>query len=171
MFFTDFQTILRITIIGILAYILVIFIIRTAGKRSLSQMNAFDFVVTITLGSIIANILINQNLALFEGIYAFILIIFLQFITTSLSVKSDKFKEFIKSEPQLLFYKGEYYKKAMNKERIVTDEILQAIRSEGHGSLEDVLAVVLETDGQLSVLSHTDDESSMKDVNRSEEID
>lgn len=171
MFFTDFQTILRITIIGILAYILVIFIIRTAGKRSLSQMNAFDFVVTITLGSIIANILTNQNLALFEGIYAFILIIFLQFITTSLSVKSDKFKEFIKSEPQLLFYKGEYYKKAMNKERIVTDEILQAIRSEGHGSLEDVLAVVLETDGQLSVLSHTDDESSMKDVNRSEEID
>lgn len=76
MFFTDFQTILRMTITGVLAYILVIFIIRAAGKRSLSQMNAFDFVVTVTLGSIIANILTNDSLALLEGVYAFALILF-----------------------------------------------------------------------------------------------
>ncbi len=167
MFFTDFQTILRMTITGVLAYILVIFIIRAAGKRSLSQMNAFDFVVTVTLGSIIANILTNDSLALLEGVYAFALILFLQFIATSLSVRSDKFKDIIKSNPQLLFYKGHYFKPAMEKERIVTDEILQSIRSEGFASLDEVLAVILETDGKLSVVGQSDDESALKDINRS----
>ena len=171
MYFTDFQTILRITITGVLAYILVIFIIRAAGKRSLSQMNAFDFIVTITLGSILANILINQNLALFEGLYAFALIIFLQYIATSLSARSNTFKDIIKSKPQLIFYDGQYLKTAMQKERIVTDEVLQTIRSQGYASLDEVLAVILETDGSLSVLSKADDESALKDVNRGSTTD
>lgn len=169
MFFTDFQTILRISIIGVLAYVLVIFILRSSGKRSLTQMNAFDFVVTITLGSIIANILTDENLALLEGIYAFALIIFLQYISSSLSVRSNWFKNMIKDTSQLLFYKGQYLMEAMQKERIVKDEILQAIRSEGHGSLEGVLAVVLETDGTLSVLSYSENEnreSALENVNK-----
>lgn len=55
----------------------------------------------------------------------------------------------------------------MEKERIVTDEILQSIRSEGFASLDEVLAVILETDGKLSVVGQSDDESALKDINRS----
>jgi len=77
----------------------------------------------------------------------------LQYVITFLSVHSNWFNNVIKSEPRLLFLNGQFLRSAMKKERIKEIEILQAIRNSGSGSTEKVTAVVLETDGSLSVIS------------------
>ena len=89
MFLGDTYSFARVLIVGTLAYLLVIFVLRITGKRSLSKMNSFDFIVTVALGSILASILTDENLALLDGIMAFSLLLFLQFITSWLSVRSD----------------------------------------------------------------------------------
>ncbi len=159
MFFSDSFSITRILVVGTLSYILIVFILRVSGKRTLSKMNSFDFIVTVSLGSVLANILTSQDIALVDGILAFSLLVFLQFLSTWLSVRSDWFNSLIKSSPKLLYYKGRYDKLAMKKERIPEQEILQAVRSEGYLSMEKIYAVVLETDGTFSVLEASGEEN------------
>jgi uncharacterized membrane protein YcaP (DUF421 family) len=77
-FFNDWEGIIRIFIIGILAYISLVLMLRLMGKRILSKMNAFDLVVTVAIGSMLANILLNQNIPLVEGVLGMGLLILLQ---------------------------------------------------------------------------------------------
>ena len=84
--FDSFDTILRTLIIGIMAYVAIVLIIRISGKRSLTQLNAFDLIVTVALGSILSSILINQNVTITQGVTAFFVLVVLQYAITKLSV-------------------------------------------------------------------------------------
>lgn len=153
MFAITLDSFIRIITVGFLAYVGLIIFLRISGKRTLTKLNAFDLVVTVALGSTLATVLLNSSISLLEGMTAFALLIFLQYLFTLLSVHSKWFNNIIKSEPTLLFLDGEFLRNAMKKERIKEIEILQAIRNTGFGSTEKVKAVVLETDGSLSVIS------------------
>jgi uncharacterized membrane protein YcaP (DUF421 family) len=166
MFFDDWQGIYRTIIIAFSVYPLLIIMLRVSGKRTLSKMNMFDFIITIALGSTVATILLDANIAYAEGMTAIAMLILLQFLATWLSVRAPFFNSLIKGEPRLLFYEGKFMDSAMKKERIKEDEIKQAVRTNGHVSLNTVQAVVLETDGSLSVMGKS--ESSSESVLPSE---
>ncbi|WP_147802681.1 DUF421 domain-containing protein [Alkalicoccus halolimnae] len=166
MFFDDWQGIYRTIIIAFCVYPLLILMLRISGKRTLSKMNMFDFIITIALGSTVATILLDANIAYAEGMTAIAMLILLQFLATWLSVHAAFFNSLIKGEPRLLFYEGTFMDGAMKKERIKEDEIKQAVRTNGHVSLNTVQAVVLETDGSLSVMGKS--ESSSESVLPSE---
>ncbi len=166
MFFDDWQGLLRVAVVGVLAYAALVVLLRTSGKRALAKLNAFDFVVTIALGSILATILLSQDVALAEGVLAFVVLLALQYLITWLSVRSATVRRLVKSEPALLLLRGRLLEQAMKAERVTIDEILDAVRSHGVGSLEEVEALVLETDGTFSVIRRSDagDGSAMKRI-------
>lgn len=152
MFFDSWLGLVRTAVVGVCAYFALIFLLRISGKRTLSKMNAFDFVVTVALGSTLATILLSQDTPLAEGILALALLIFLQFIITFLSVRLKPVSRLVKAEPRLLFYRGEMLWAAMKDERVNEGEVLQAMRSQGMDR-ESVEAVVLESDGSFSVIN------------------
>ncbi|MFL2101026.1 DUF421 domain-containing protein [Desemzia sp. FAM 23991] len=170
MFTSDSSSLIRILVVGTLSYILILLVLRISGKRTLSKMNSFDFIVTVALGSVLGSILTSQDIALVDGILAFGLLVLLQFITSWLSVRSDFFSQLIKSSPKLLYYDGQFNRFSMKKERVPEKEILQAVRSNGYASLDEVRAVILETDGTFSVISNSSNEkptiSSLKNVKK-----
>jgi uncharacterized membrane protein YcaP (DUF421 family) len=126
--------------------------LRIAGKRALSKLNAFDFVVTIAFGSTLATVLLSKDVALAEGALALLMLALLQFGVTKLSLRSERFKQAVRSKPTLLAENGRILEQAMTAERIAHVEIEAAVRSHGIGRMEDVGAVVLETDGSFSVI-------------------
>lgn len=151
-FFDSWESVIRTAVITVLAYTLLIFLLRASGKRTLSKMNAFDLIVTIALGSTLATVILNKNVALFDGALAFFLLIFLQFIITYLSARNKVVSKVVKSTPTLLVHKGEMLLGVMKKERVAEDEIYAILREKGIGSLEEADAIVLETDGSLTVI-------------------
>lgn len=153
MFSITLDSFIRIVTVGFLAYIGLIIFLRISGKRTLTKLNAFDLVVTVALGSTLATILLSKDVSLLEGLTAFALLIFMQYALTFMAVRWKGFSKFIKSEPKLLYLDGSFIESAMKKERINEVEILQAVRNQGTGSMEKVKAVVLETDGSLSIIS------------------
>ncbi|MBD8014717.1 DUF421 domain-containing protein [Planococcus wigleyi] len=169
MFEITLDSFIRIVTVGFLAYIGLIIFLRISGKRTLTKLNAFDLVVTVALGSTLATILLDSSISLLEGLTAFALLILLQYVITLLAVHSDWFNNVIKSEPRLLFLNGQFIRSAMKKERIKEIEILQAIRNSGSGSTEKVAAVVLETDGSLSVIS-SEPGNALENVNSKESV-
>ncbi|KAA9331268.1 DUF421 domain-containing protein [Adhaeribacter soli] len=157
MFFSDWQSLIRIFIISIAAYLALVFILRISGKRTLSKMNAFDLIVTIALGSTLATVILNKNVTLSEGVLAFTLLVFLQYIITYSSARSSRVSQLVKSAPTLMAYKGELLQKNMRSERIDEDEVWAALRKKGYSSLSETDAVVLETDGSLTVIKRITD--------------
>ncbi len=153
MFFDNWAALWRTVIVGALAYLALVTLLRISGKRTLSKMNAFDLVVTVALGSTLATILLSKEVSLAEGVVAFIVLILLQYSVAWLSVRSSSVRHLVKSEPSLLFYRGEYLDHKLRTERVTRDEIRAAIRSQGFGKLTEVEGVVLETDGSFSVIT------------------
>lgn len=152
MFFDGWQGILRVLVLGTCAYVALLVLLRVSGKRTLSKLNAFDFVVTVALGSTLATVLLSSNVVLVEGITALLLLVGLQYLVAWGSVRSSRVEGLVKSEPTLLYH-GSFLSRAMRRERITSDELRQAARAQGHGSMHEVTAIVLETDGTLSILT------------------
>ena len=152
MFFSSWESIGRILLVGSLAYAGLVLLIRISGKRTLSKLNAFDLVVTVALGSVLATILLSRDVPLADGLIAFALLILAQYVITSISTRSPRFREFITSQPRLLVYRGRILHEALRDERLTEAEIRAVIRGQGIGDVEQVAAVVLESDASLHVI-------------------
>jgi uncharacterized membrane protein YcaP (DUF421 family) len=87
-----------------------------------------------------------------EGVLALALLVSLQLAITWLSVRSERFQQFVKAQPRLVLHRGRFLDEAMREERVTREEVLAAIRSHGMKSASEALAVVLETDGSISVV-------------------
>lgn len=164
LFFNSWNDIGRIFVLGVMGYIALVFLLRISGNRTLSKLNAFDFVVTIALGSTFGSLLLNKSVSLAEGVTALAVLIGLQYSMAWLTVKSDTVKRVIKNEPSLVYYNGKYLKDSMKRSRVVEEEIEQSARNQGYANLKSVEAVVLETDGSFSVISKPEKEGQELDI-------
>lgn len=153
MFFSDWMSLLRLLVVGSAVHIALVLFLRVSGKRTLAKMNAFDWIVSVAMGSTVATALLSRDVALMDALAALALLILLQFAVARAGISSRLFRKAIKSEPRLLFHRGKFLEDAMRSERVNRSEILQAVRAAGKASLADVHAVVLETDGTFSVTS------------------
>ncbi|MEQ9094705.1 MAG: DUF421 domain-containing protein [Phycisphaerales bacterium] len=151
-FFDNWNTIGRTLLVGVLAYVAVVVFLRISGPRTLSKMNAFDFIVTIALGSTLATVLISKDVSLAQGVTALGLLITLQFVVTWSSARWRLIKQAVTGEPVLLLFEGRMLSEAMKRTRVTTDEIRSALRTNGLAAFEQAHAVVLETDGSFSVV-------------------
>lgn len=168
MIFSGWSGLARTLIVGVLAYVFLVFFLRASGKRTLSKLNAFDLIVTVALGSTLATVLLSRDISLTNGLVAFALLIGLQLIVTWSSVRLRWVRKLLTGEPTLLLYRGQFVDQALRQARVTRDEVRSAVRSSGILALDDVEAVVLETDGSLSVVrrSSCGGPSSLEDVRR-----
>jgi uncharacterized membrane protein YcaP (DUF421 family) len=170
-FFQGWGILFRTVLVGVLAYGALVVILRISGRRTLSKMNAFDFIVTVALGSTLANILINQDIALAEGTVSLALLVALQYAITWTSVRVSWVRRAVTGRPILLLYRGVVLQDRLRAARVTHDELRAAVRNRGLAALEDVEAVVLETDGAFSVIeSGGSSRSSLNDLDIPDEL-
>jgi len=145
----------RTAIVGVLAYLALLLMVRTSGKRTLSKFSAYDFVVTVALGSTLATVIVSREIALAQGLVALVVLIGLQFAIAWLSTRFRRVRAVVRGEPALLLYRGEFLEGALRAERMAHEEVLAAARAQGVASLLDVEAAVLETDGTITIVRRT----------------
>lgn len=154
MFFASWGSIGRVLLVGTLAYAGLVLLLRISGNRTLSKMNSFDLVITVAFGSVLASILTSADLSLSTGMVAIGLLILLQYLITWLSVRSRSLSRTVKTQPTLLLSGGHFRTAALRKVRVTEEEVRSAVRQHGYGDLDRVAAVIMESDGSLSVISH-----------------
>lgn len=155
MWFDGWMSLLRILVLGALGYVALILLLRASGKRSLSKMNAFDLVITISLGSVYATLLLSESVTLSEGVAALVVLVGLQWVVSSIYVRSRRFERLIKGDPRLLYWKGQFLDDALLDERVTREEVLAAMRASNVTSHKQA-AAILETDGSLTVINTAD---------------
>lgn len=153
MIFSGWENLFHVLVVGTLAYTGLVFFLRLSGKRTLASMNAFDFIVSVAFGSTLASTMLPSKPALTDGLLALGLLVLLQYIVAWFEIRFPSFHRVVTSRPAMVFFRGEFLKKQMKRERIEEGDVLAIIRNKGITDLERVEAVVLETDGSFSVLT------------------
>ena len=152
----DLDIIGRIVATGAAVYVGLVILLRLSGKRTLTKWNAFDFIVTISLGSTLATALLSKDISVAEGLAGLAVLVVVQFVVTWIQVRWSWFDELIKSRPTVLVLEGDMLEDAMRRERVSHAEVWAAVRGSGIARVEEVGAVVLESDGELSVIPKWD---------------
>ncbi|MCW1886025.1 DUF421 domain-containing protein [Luteolibacter flavescens] len=151
LFFKDWQGLRNTLVCATAGYLSLFAFIRISGKRTLAKLNAFDFVVAVTLGSTLSSMILAK-VPIAEGLLAVAVIIALQFVLAKAALESPRLEKVINSRPSLLFYEGSFMEDAMQREVITKEEILAAVRSFRVSDLAEVQAVVMELNGDLTVV-------------------
>lgn len=152
MWFDSWSDVVRVVCVGAAAYVFLIVTLRASGKRTLSQMNAFDFVVTVALGSTLATILLSADVSWTEGAAALALLAALQFVVAWSSTRWHPFRRAVTARPAIVVAAGAVVPDALRESRLTESQVMQAVRSGGYGDLALVSAVILEPNGMLSVI-------------------
>jgi uncharacterized membrane protein YcaP (DUF421 family) len=155
--FSNTESILRVVFSAPLLYLFLIFITNLMGKRTTGQMNNFDWALTVGMGALLATPLTTKEISVLDGITGIVMYMLLQYIATKLAVHYEFARKAIKLTPSLLLYQGEFMETIMKKERVMAEEVYAAIRAEGYDSKACIHAVVLETDGRLSVITKNEE--------------
>ncbi|MDX2374401.1 DUF421 domain-containing protein [Psychrobacter sp. PP-21] len=174
-FFDNIDKLGRIVLTTVMVYVLIVLVTKASGKRSTSQLNNFDWIVTVMIGSLGASTILLKNIPFIEGVSSILVLYLLQFLVTKYASISPQFSSVILSDPRIVFYQGQFLPEAMRAERLTRQEIECAMRDEGINNFDDIEAVVFESDAKLSVIpkpkpSDENDDSQSKDRSVSETL-
>ncbi|MGF1523267.1 MAG: DUF421 domain-containing protein [Leptolyngbyaceae cyanobacterium] len=155
-FFDGWEGIIKIAIAAPVMYVAVVASIRIFGKRSTSQMNNFDWIVTVAIGSLTASGIILDSVTIIEALFAVVFLLAAQYLLTKKVIDSSRLTKLVKAKPALLVHDGKLIHDAMRRERITKPEIMATLREHGLISIEDAQWVILETDATFSVIAKDD---------------
>lgn len=145
-------TVIRTSVV----YVLAIFLARSIGRKLISHMTFFDFVVGVSMGSLSANAMANSGGRGTFYLTALITLSILTIGTDYINIKSFKMRKLIDSEPVALVENGTILEENMKNTKVTVGELMMKMREKNAFSLADVEFAIMETDGELSVLTKAD---------------
>lgn len=143
---------LKIILTSIISASVLFILTKIIGYRQISEMSAFDYINSITIGSIAAETAFARGEDFFCTLEAMIIFGLIAFILSIITDKSVKIRRIIEGCPIILMDKGKIYNKALKKAHVDINEFLIACRNSGYFDLTKLDTVILETNGKMSFI-------------------
>ena len=156
MLFRSWGSIAHVAVVAALVYVALIVVLRIVGEQALAKMSAYDLIFTVALGSLVASIPLSAGVTLADGLTAVLTLLALQELTRLILLRSTRARDVIKDRPRVVLWDGRLLHDRLRAARLTEDEVRAAVRRAGKASCSEVLAVVLENDGDWSVVSRSD---------------
>ena len=138
----------------VVLYLVLITVIRLLGKRQIGQMEASEFVVTMLVANLAAIPMQDEGVPLHSGLVPILTILGVEFILTSLSMASIRFRRMLCGKPVILIENGKILQNNLRRTRVTLDELTGHLREKDILDLNTVQFAILETDGNLSVFPY-----------------
>ena len=151
-FWTGWEAILHTLLIGTVGYLTLVILLRGTGPRTMAKMTPLDFVIAVSLGSVFGRVVTAVDVGLTQAVVALILLVVIQWSLAALRSRWRFMRRLLDSPPVLLYYEGELQSKALRRHRLTDLDVHTAARQSGQGSLADVQAVILHSDGTLGII-------------------
>lgn len=157
---------------AIVIYVALLLFTRLSGLRSFSKMSSFDLAITVTVGSILASTILSKTPSLLTGVLALALLYAIQYGVATCRRMSAQTERIIDNEPLVLMAGSEILSANLDTARVTEGDLNSKLRMAGISRYDEILAVILETTGDVSVLRRgkSVDASLFKDVRDRERI-
>ncbi|MHA7875102.1 DUF421 domain-containing protein [Roseivivax sp.] len=134
----------------------IILLTRLLGLRSFSKMSAFDFAVTVAIGSVLAAVVSSPDKSLWTGIGAIAALYLWKMAMAPLRTRVDWLRRLIDARPVLVMRDGEILWDGMMRANVTREDLMAKLRQSNVHDLADVKAVVVESTGVVSVVQNTE---------------
>ena len=144
----------RIALSSLAVYVFIIGAIRLFGKKELAQLSIIDLVFILLISNAVQNAMVGSDSSLAGGLVAASTLFIANFLLKYLLYRFPALNTMVQGAEILLIYKGQLNEPNMNRARITREEILEAVREHGVSEIREVDLAVLETDGNISIISN-----------------
>jgi len=148
----NFEEIGLIALRSILAIMILLLTTKMLGKKQLSQLTIYDYVVGITIGSIAADAIITLDEHFINGMLAILIFGLIAYGLSIISIKSENINELLNGKPTVLMEKGIFNFENLRKTKIPIYKFIEQARLKGYYDLFVLNYAVLETNGEISFL-------------------
>ncbi|KXH87344.1 DUF421 domain-containing protein [Sporosarcina sp. HYO08] len=138
----------------VLLYVVILVILRIMGKREVGELSIIDVVIFVIMAEVAAISLDSPDKKLSHAIVPMIILLFIQILTSFISLKSKKFRDIVDGDPTLIIRDGVILESEMRKQRYNLDDLFQQLREQQIGSVYEVSYAFLEPSGNLSVFKY-----------------
>ena len=159
MFFHSWAGIGRVLLSSVVVFAIIVALLRIVGQQALAKMSGFDVVFAVTLGSVVGTVVITRDVPIVEAIAALVTLLGMQELTRYLQSRSLRVHHAVRQPPRVMLWDGELLEDRLRASSVSADEIRAAVRKAGLRSLADARVVVLENDGDWSVVAKREGES------------
>lgn len=158
---------LQIVVIRSIISLTVLFIVtKIIGKKQVSQLSLFDYVIGISIGNFAAEITINVDTQFLNGLLAILIYGILSYTVSTLTIKSIILRRFFTGTPTILIQNGKIIEKNLKKVKFDINDLLEESRSNGYFDISEIEYALLESKGTLSILPKGEHQPiKIKDMN------
>lgn len=136
-----------------LASIFALFIVtKIVGKKQVSQLSLFDYVIGISIGNFIAEMVVNKEVNFFDGVLAMLTFGIVSYIVSYISMKSINFRRLIIGVPTVIIEDGKIIESGLKKTNIDINDFLEQCRIQGYFNIDDISYAIMEASGDISIL-------------------
>ena len=148
----DFNELLNVTFRAISSLITLFLVTKMLGKKQVSQLSLFDYVIGISIGNFAAEMTINLESNEINGIWAVVLFGLFAYAISYLTMKSIILRRFFMGTPTILIQDGKILEDNLRKMKFDINDMLEEVRSAGYFDLFQVEYAILEPNGEVSIL-------------------
>lgn len=146
------QDFLKIVYLSFGSLIVLFILTKIMGNKEMSQLNMFDYIVSITIGSIAAEMATSLENNFMEPLVAMAVYALVTLIISLINSKSLKLRRILSGESIILLNNGKLYRKNFKKARLDINEFLIQCRSNGYFNISDIQTAIFEPNGKISFL-------------------
>src|SRR5438105_9628802 len=150
--FPWWHLVIRATIV----YVVVLLLLRVAGKRQVGQLNMSQFVALLLISNAVQNSMNGGDNSITGGVISAAVLIVLSYFFSFLTYHSKDWENFIQGSPTLLIHHGRLIHANLRRELMSIRELRVLLRKQGVHDLADVEEAVLESDGFISITRKND---------------
>lgn len=144
----------ELVIRGTVIYFFMFILMRIWGKKHLSEVTTFDFILLLFISEAVQNSLVDDDHSLPGGMIVITTFLVWSTVLNKLTFRSRKLEVIIDGTPKIIVKDGKVQEDVIKKEEITEQELLEALRENGVLELKDVKQATIETNGHISVVQN-----------------
>lgn len=137
---------------GLTSIVVLFLLTKLMGRKQVGQLNMFDYIIGITIGSIAAEMTLNDEINFFEGAFAISIYAVVAYLISILTSKSIIARRLITGSPLLVIERGKILYTSLKKAKLDVNDLLQEARNNGYFDLSQVEYAIMEPNGKISFL-------------------
>lgn len=152
---TEFSNFFPVLFRSLISLITLFIVAKMIGKKQISELSLFDYVIGISIGNFAAEMTINLDSPEFDGILAVFIFGAVAYLISYLSMKSIFIRRYFMGTPTMIIQDGKIIKKNMKKVKIDVNDLLEEARIKGYFDLSELQYGIMEANGEMSFLPYS----------------
>lgn len=151
---------------SLIALTLLFIVCKLIGKKQVSELSLFDYVIGISIGNFAAEMIMNFEGQYINGVIAIIVFGITSYIVSMTTLKSMILRRILIGNPTVIVQNGKVIKKNLLRTKIDINDLLEQVRTNGYFDLSEIEYIIMEANGKLSILPKTENKPvTLKDMN------